>query len=39
MVAWGVARGFPRKHMNAASAVLSIGSPSETYDTAVPTVL
>lgn len=39
LTAWGVARGFPRKHMNAASAVLSIGSPSETYDTSPPSVL
>lgn len=39
IVTWGVARGFPRKHINAASAVLSIGSPSETFDTDVPAPL
>jgi hypothetical protein len=39
IVTWGVARGFPRKHRNEASAVLSIGSPSETYDTSVPSPL
>lgn len=38
-VTWAVARGFPRKHQNAASAVLSIGSPSETFDTSLPAVL
>jgi hypothetical protein len=38
-VTWGVKRGFPRKHMNQASAVLSIGSPSETFDTSVPAVI
>jgi hypothetical protein len=39
IVTWGVARGFPRKHMNQASAVLSIGALTETYDTSVPAVL
>jgi hypothetical protein len=38
-VTWGVARGMPRKHQNAASAVLSIGAPSETFDTSVPATL
>lgn len=36
---WGVARGFPRKHQNQASAVLSVGTLTETYDTSIPAVL
>lgn len=36
---WGVARGFPRKHMQAASAVLNVGTLTETFDTALPAVL
>lgn len=39
IVTWGVARGFPRKHLAAGSAVLSIGSPSETFDTTIPSPL
>lgn len=39
IVTWGVARGMPRKHMNQASAVLFIGSPSETFSTDPPAVL
>lgn len=38
-VTWGVARGAPRKHMNQASSVLTVGTLSETYDTSVPAVL
>lgn len=36
VVCWGVKRGFPRKHLNASSAVLSVGTLSETYDTSLP---
>lgn len=39
IVTWAVARGAPRKHMNQASAVLTVGSLTETYDTSVPAVL
>jgi len=38
-VTWAVARGMPRKHINAASAVLTIGAPTETFDTTVPAPL
>ncbi len=36
VVCWGVRRGFPRKHSNASSAVLSVGTLTETYDTSLP---
>ena len=39
LVTWAVARGAPRKHMNQASAVLTVGTLSETYDASVPAVL
>lgn len=38
-VTWGVARGAPRKHMNQASAVLTVGALTETYDVSVPSPL
>jgi hypothetical protein len=39
LVTWGVARGAPRKHQNASSAVLTVGTLSETYDPSVPAPL
>lgn len=39
IVTWGVARGAPRKHMNAASAVLTVGALTETFDASVPAIL
>jgi hypothetical protein len=39
VVVWGVARGFPRKYINAASAVLTVGTFTDTISTAVPAVL
>jgi hypothetical protein len=38
-VTWGVARGAPRKHLNQASAVLTVGTLTETFDATLPTVL
>jgi hypothetical protein len=38
LVTWGVARGAPRKHMNQASAVLTVGTLTETYDPTLPAV-
>jgi len=38
-VTWGVARGFPRKHMNQSSAILNVGTLTETFSTAVPSIL
>lgn len=38
--AWGVARGFPRKHQDQSSAVIDVGpSLSETFSTAIPNPL
>jgi hypothetical protein len=39
VVVWGVARGFPRKHLNQASGVLNVGAFTDTISTAVPAVL
>lgn len=39
IVTWAVQRGAPRKHQNAASAVLTVGTLTETYDTSIPAVL
>lgn len=39
LVTWAVARGAPRKHMNQASAVLTVGTLSETFDPTLPPVL
>jgi hypothetical protein len=39
IVVWGVARGFPRKHQQAASSVLTVGTLTETYDPTLPAVL
>jgi hypothetical protein len=39
VVVWGVARGAPRKHMNQASAVLTIGTLTETYDPTLPAII
>jgi hypothetical protein len=36
VITWAVARGAPRKHMNQSSAVLSVGTLSETFSIAVP---
>jgi hypothetical protein len=38
-ITWGVARGFPRKHMNQSSAILNVGTLTETFSTAVPAIL
>ena len=38
-VTWGVARGFPRKHQNQSSAILNVGTLTETFSTAVPAIL
>lgn len=39
IITWAVARGAPRKHLNQASAVLTVGTLTETYDTSLPAVL
>lgn len=40
IVTWGVARGFPRKHMDQSSAVIDVGpSLSETFSTTIPNPL
>jgi hypothetical protein len=39
LVSWAVARGAPRKHMNQASAGLTVGTLAETYDTSLPNPL
>jgi hypothetical protein len=39
IITWAVARGAPRKHQNAASAVLTVGTLTETYDASVPNPL
>lgn len=39
LVTWGVARCFPRKHNNASSAILNVGTLTETFDTSVPAIL
>jgi hypothetical protein len=36
LVHWGVGRGFPRRHYRQASAVLNVGSFSDTISTALP---
>lgn len=38
-VTWAVARGFPRKHMNQASAVIRTGVVNEIFDASLPVVL
>jgi hypothetical protein len=39
IITWAVARGAPRKHMNQASAVLSVGTLTETFSSDVPAIL
>lgn len=39
IVYWGVARGFPRKHRQQASAVISVGAFSDSISTAIPAVI
>jgi hypothetical protein len=39
IVTWAVARGAPRKFQNASSAVLTVGTLTETYDASVPSPL
>jgi hypothetical protein len=38
-ITWGVARGMPRKHQNQSSAILNVGTLTETFNTAVPAIL